>query len=155
MDRGLLVRLKPDTTEAAEPATFDVVVLGAGPAGAALAIDCLSRQLRVLVLEPSPYPRATPGETLHPGAETVLTHLRRDDRSGRGPRALGRRCHGTSRVAGPASASRGLSLFTPTCRRVRLCRGRRLVRPAPSQRGSRRLDVAGEGLGECRSLGQN
>lgn len=59
----------------ADLATFDVVVLGAGPAGAALAIDCLSRQLRVLMLEPCAYPRATPGETLHPGAETVLAHL--------------------------------------------------------------------------------
>lgn len=54
---------------------FDVVVLGAGPAGCATAIYCAQRGLRVALLETSPFPRHRPGETLHPGVEPLLHTL--------------------------------------------------------------------------------
>lgn len=54
---------------------FDVIVLGAGPAGCAAAISCAQRGLRVALLETSPFPRHRPGETLHPGVEPLLHQL--------------------------------------------------------------------------------
>lgn len=53
---------------------FDVVVLGAGPAGTAAAIECRARGLDVLIVEAYPG-RESPGETLHPGVETVFQQL--------------------------------------------------------------------------------
>ena len=46
---------------------FDVVVLGAGPAGSAAAIECAKHRLSVLVIDAKRSPRALLGETLHPG----------------------------------------------------------------------------------------
>lgn len=54
---------------------FDVVVLGAGPAGCAAAITCAQKGLRVVLLEKAPFPRDRPGETLHPGVEPLLRQL--------------------------------------------------------------------------------
>jgi thioredoxin reductase len=46
----------------------DVVVVGGGPAGAATAISCATRNLRVTLLERDVSGRERPGETLHLGA---------------------------------------------------------------------------------------
>jgi flavin-dependent dehydrogenase len=54
---------------------WDVVVVGGGPAGAAAAITAAAAGLSVLVLENSAGERRRPGETLHPGAETVFAQL--------------------------------------------------------------------------------
>jgi flavin-dependent dehydrogenase len=54
---------------------FDVIVAGGGPAGVAAAIECRRRDLRTLLLEASASPRNRPGETLHPGAESLFRAL--------------------------------------------------------------------------------
>lgn len=54
---------------------FDVVVVGAGPAGCATAIYCAQKGLRVALLEKNLLPRHKPGETLHPGVEPLLHQL--------------------------------------------------------------------------------
>lgn len=53
----------------------DLVVLGAGPAGAAAAIWGAGLGLKVALIERSAFPRFRPGETLHPGVQTVLRQL--------------------------------------------------------------------------------
>lgn len=55
---------------------YDLLVVGAGPAGAAAAITAASRGLRVLLLDRAAFPRFRPGECLHPGAEALLSELR-------------------------------------------------------------------------------
>ncbi len=57
------------------PTPTDVLVLGGGPAGAAAAIECARTGLSVRLLEASEFPRPRPGETLPPGAETLLRKL--------------------------------------------------------------------------------
>ncbi len=54
---------------------FDVVVIGAGPAGCASAISCARRGLRVALIERHAFPRFRPGESLHPGIEPLLRQL--------------------------------------------------------------------------------
>ncbi|WP_438868480.1 NAD(P)/FAD-dependent oxidoreductase [Pseudomonas sp. L1(2025)] len=54
---------------------FDVIVVGAGPAGCATAIGCAQRGMRVALLEQTRFPRYRPGETLHPGVEPLLQQL--------------------------------------------------------------------------------
>jgi flavin-dependent dehydrogenase len=53
----------------------DVVIIGAGPAGSAAAILCAQNNLRVTLVEGLPFPRDVPGETLHPGVESLLGQL--------------------------------------------------------------------------------
>lgn len=53
----------------------DVVIAGGGPAGAATAIACALRGLRVILLEREAGARDRPGETLHPGIEPLLAQL--------------------------------------------------------------------------------
>jgi flavin-dependent dehydrogenase len=60
----------------------DVVVVGGGPAGAAAAISCATRGLRVCLLERSLFAQERPGETLHPGVEPLLAQLGIGDRLG-------------------------------------------------------------------------
>ena len=69
----------------------DVVVAGGGPAGAAAAIACATRGLRVCLLERSLFAQERPGETLHPGVEPLLAQLGIGDRLGQvvGARHLG------------------------------------------------------------------
>ncbi|HAH44699.1 FAD-dependent monooxygenase [Gimesia sp.] len=57
------------------PKISDVVILGAGPAGAAAAITLLQHGIRVLIIEATLFPRTRPGETLHPGVEVVFQQL--------------------------------------------------------------------------------
>jgi flavin-dependent dehydrogenase len=54
---------------------YDVIVIGGGPGGSAAAIACAQKNLRVLLLEKMPFPRDHPGETLHPGVESILQQL--------------------------------------------------------------------------------
>ncbi|MED7669071.1 NAD(P)/FAD-dependent oxidoreductase [Pseudomonas moraviensis subsp. stanleyae] len=54
---------------------FDVVVIGAGPAGCASAISCARHGLSVALLERQAFPRFRPGESLHPGIEPLLRRL--------------------------------------------------------------------------------
>ena len=54
---------------------FDVVVVGAGPAGCATAISCARHGLRVALIERQAFPRFRPGESLHPGIEPLLRQL--------------------------------------------------------------------------------
>jgi flavin-dependent dehydrogenase len=54
---------------------YDVIVVGGGPAGSAAAITCAQKNLRVLLLEKMTFPRDHPGETLHPGVESILQQL--------------------------------------------------------------------------------
>ncbi len=54
---------------------FDVIVVGAGPAGCATAITARRSGLRVLLLEAARRSLPAPGETLHPGIEPILAKL--------------------------------------------------------------------------------
>ncbi len=58
----------------------DVIVVGGGPAGAAAAIACATRNLSVCLLERSRFAEDRPGETLHPGVEPLLEQLGVGDR---------------------------------------------------------------------------
>ncbi len=57
------------------PTEFDVVIVGAGPAGTAAAITLRQRNLSVLILETAPGPRWRIGETLAPAARPLLQNL--------------------------------------------------------------------------------
>ncbi len=54
---------------------WDVVILGAGPAGSSAAIQCARHGLRVALIERAAFPRQAVGETLHPGIFPLLTEL--------------------------------------------------------------------------------
>lgn len=69
----------------------DVVVIGGGPGGSAAAITCASTGLRVRLLERQAFPADRPGETLHPGVESVLAQLGVADRL---PAVIGSRHEG-------------------------------------------------------------
>jgi flavin-dependent dehydrogenase len=58
----------------------DVIVAGGGPAGAATAISCIQRGLRVHLFERAVFSVHRPGETLHPGVEPLLRQLGLADR---------------------------------------------------------------------------
>lgn len=53
----------------------DVIIVGGGPAGSCAAIRCASWGLHVILLERELFPRHRPGESLHPGFETLLEQL--------------------------------------------------------------------------------
>lgn len=53
----------------------DVAVVGGGPGGTAAAITAATAGVRVVLLEREIFPRLRPGETLHPGVESVLARL--------------------------------------------------------------------------------
>ena len=55
--------------------SFDLVVVGGGPAGSAAAITAASAGLTVAVLDGAAADRTQPGETLHPGVSVVLREL--------------------------------------------------------------------------------
>ena len=54
---------------------YDVLIIGAGPAGCATAIRCADAGLSVAIVEASTFPRDLPGENLHPGIEVLLRQL--------------------------------------------------------------------------------
>jgi flavin-dependent dehydrogenase len=54
---------------------FDVLVVGAGPAGCAAAIRAANRGLRVALVEKAAYPRDVPGEALHPDVDRLFAEL--------------------------------------------------------------------------------
>ena len=58
----------------------DVIIAGGGPAGAAAAIACAQRGLRVRLFERAVSSGHRPGETLHPGVEPLLGQLGLADR---------------------------------------------------------------------------
>ena len=53
----------------------DVLVIGGGPAGTSAAITCARGGQSVILLEAESFPRHLPGETLHPGVESLLRRL--------------------------------------------------------------------------------
>lgn len=53
----------------------DVIIIGAGPAGCAAAIRARQAGLSVTMIEASPFPKKSPGETLHPGIEPLFNQL--------------------------------------------------------------------------------
>src|SRR6266568_349669 len=53
----------------------DVLVIGGGPAGTSAAITCARGGQSVVLLEAERFPRHVPGETLHPGVESLLRRL--------------------------------------------------------------------------------
>lgn len=53
----------------------DIIVLGAGPAGCAASIRARQAGLRVVMFDANVLPKASPGETLHPGVEPLLKQL--------------------------------------------------------------------------------
>ena len=58
---------------------FDVVIVGAGPAGCAAAISCVQHNLRTLILHKSSTDKGDaiqPSESIHPGIETILIRLK-------------------------------------------------------------------------------
>ncbi len=54
---------------------WDVLIVGAGPASTATAIQCIKAGLKVAILESRLFPRHRPGESLHPGIEPLLESL--------------------------------------------------------------------------------
>jgi flavin-dependent dehydrogenase len=56
-------------------AQFDLVILGAGPAGCAAAITAATRGLTALLIERDEIQTFKPGDCLHPGAEPILKQL--------------------------------------------------------------------------------
>lgn len=54
---------------------YSLIVIGAGPAGSALAISAAKAGISVLIVEKSAFPRHRPGESLHPGVEPILQQL--------------------------------------------------------------------------------
>jgi flavin-dependent dehydrogenase len=64
--------MEPGLEEVSNP---DVLVVGGGPAGCAIAIGCAQLGLKVVLIESKPFPRTHPGETLHPGVEPLLKQL--------------------------------------------------------------------------------
>lgn len=58
----------------------DVVVIGGGPGGCAAAITCAMMGLRVRLLERNAGSAERPGETLHPGVESLVSQLGLADR---------------------------------------------------------------------------
>jgi flavin-dependent dehydrogenase len=54
---------------------YDLVVVGAGPAGAAAAITAAAAGLSVAVVERAAFPRPAPGESAHPGIQVLLRQL--------------------------------------------------------------------------------
>src|SRR5579872_1851020 len=54
---------------------MDVIIVGGGPAGSAAAIRCAQFGLNAALLEREVFPRDRPGESLHPGFETLLDQL--------------------------------------------------------------------------------
>jgi flavin-dependent dehydrogenase len=58
-----------------EALTFDVVIIGAGPAGCAAAIRTAAHGLNVALLEKSRFPRDVPGEALHPDVQLLFDAL--------------------------------------------------------------------------------
>ena len=54
---------------------FDVLVVGAGPAGCAAAIHAATRGLRVALIEKAHFPRDLPGEALHPDVNRLFAEL--------------------------------------------------------------------------------
>ncbi|MCK1339748.1 FAD-dependent monooxygenase [Bradyrhizobium sp. 38] len=54
---------------------WDVLIIGAGPAGAVAAANLAERCLRVAILEKDLRPEAKPGEVLTPNAIPILSHL--------------------------------------------------------------------------------
>jgi flavin-dependent dehydrogenase len=63
------------TATAPSDATVDVVVAGAGPAGAALALRLAERDLRVALVEPAGFEAPRVGESLAPGIQPLLVEL--------------------------------------------------------------------------------
>jgi flavin-dependent dehydrogenase len=53
----------------------DVIIIGGGPAGSCAATRCATRGLHVILLERERFPRDRPGESLHPGFESLLEQL--------------------------------------------------------------------------------
>ncbi len=53
----------------------DVIIVGAGPAGSCAAIRCAGWGLHAILLERELFPRDRPGESLHPGFESLLEQL--------------------------------------------------------------------------------
>lgn len=53
----------------------DVLIVGGGPGGTAAAIAAARHGLSVALVEALPFPRALPGETLHPGVEPLFSQL--------------------------------------------------------------------------------
>jgi flavin-dependent dehydrogenase len=54
---------------------YQIIIVGAGPAGCSAAIHAAESGLSVLILEGLPFPRTRPGETLHPGIEPLFQKL--------------------------------------------------------------------------------
>ena len=54
---------------------YDVVIVGAGPAGSSAAIRTRSAGLRTLVVEKQPFPRFRVGESLLPACNALLREL--------------------------------------------------------------------------------
>lgn len=69
------LRSRLSLIESALVQQFDLVVIGAGPAGCAAAIKARLDNLHVVVLETNAEPKIAPGETLHPGIEPILMQL--------------------------------------------------------------------------------
>ena len=61
------------------PDLVKILIVGAGPAGTAAAIQLAKSGLDVVILESKRFPRPRPGETLHPGIEPLLRKLGVDE----------------------------------------------------------------------------
>ncbi|MGE5109942.1 MAG: NAD(P)/FAD-dependent oxidoreductase [Acidobacteriaceae bacterium] len=93
--------------------TFDLVVVGAGPAGSAAAITAFNRGLKVLLLEAGRYPRhKVCGEFVSAESAEVLRYLLGDDAPPlfRAPRITTARLHASGQTATISLATPGYSI---------------------------------------------
>lgn len=73
--RGAGCELPGERALATRNSQLDTFIAGGGPAGAALALRLAQLGHAVTIAERSPFDRARPGESLHPGARTLLESL--------------------------------------------------------------------------------
>src|SRR5512146_1265744 len=93
--------------------TFDLVVVGAGPAGSAAAITAANRGLKVLLLEAASYPRhKVCGEFVSAESAEILRYLLGDEAPllFTAPRINSARLHATGHTCSIALSSPGYSI---------------------------------------------
>jgi flavin-dependent dehydrogenase len=75
MTHSRVTAIEKSRREPVESMVFDVLIVGAGPAGCAAAIRAANGGLHVALIEKTQFPRDTPGEALHPDVNRLFGEL--------------------------------------------------------------------------------